>query len=76
MDWIKENLKLEVLKEIFFDLGNNLPSILFFLVPFLYNDVNGYSLILCLPVACIFALLSSKHKFENCVKSFEIKIKL
>ena len=45
--------------DVFLDISVNLPLILFLIVPFIYDTLNGYSIILCLPLAGFFILYSS-----------------
>jgi len=48
------------LGDLFIDITTSLPFILFLIVPFMYDTLNGYSIILCFPLAGFFILYSSK----------------
>ena len=44
------------------DLGELLPFILFVIMPFLYDKINGFSVIICIMISMIFIILTSKQE--------------
>ena len=55
----RKKLSKQSFIKIFFDVSNVLPFALFLVVPFLYDKTSGYSLIICVPIAALFVVLSS-----------------
>lgn len=56
----KQILNFKQLFDVVFDVTSSLPFLLFFIVPYLYDETNGYSLIVCLPISTLFIIFSSK----------------
>ncbi|RNA31380.1 hypothetical protein BpHYR1_017751 [Brachionus plicatilis] len=45
-------------------INQNLPFVLFLLLPFLYNQINGYSVVISLSFSAIFILISTQSWLE------------
>jgi hypothetical protein len=43
------------------DLGELLPFILFVIMPYLYDKINGFSVIICIMVSIVFIILASNY---------------
>jgi hypothetical protein len=43
------------------DLGELLPFILFVIMPYLYDKINGFSVIICIIVSIVFIILASNY---------------
>jgi hypothetical protein len=65
--YFKTHLNFYDLLDVFMNVSNILPFFLLLVIPYLFDQVNGYSVILCLPLAFLYVVFSSKKIITYCI---------
>ena len=59
----KNKSKFKTFYDYLSDIGDVLPFVLFVIMPYLYDKVNGYSVIVCILISLVFMILTSISNF-------------